>query len=243
MYILVYNKIVMDMIDKINNFEDKNQINFKGFIFCLIMVFVYFIVPQLIGAFLYYKLKLNDLVAVVIGNIVLAFIFLIIYFPKLKKQFREYFSNSDNFYDSLKIWGIGFSVMIISNIFLVSLVFPDQISRNEELNRIFLHSYPLLSFFEISLVAPFVEEMIFRFSIRKATGKNKYFPLITGLIFGLLHALTEISSPLELLYTIPYGALGYAFGYLYNKSDNIFSSMSVHIMHNFMTYLLIILFT
>ena len=134
--------------------------------------------------------------------------------------------------------------MYIANLILAYLVFPGQIAENEELNRIFMHTYPLLGFFEVVLIAPFMEEMVFRYGLRKAWGKNKAFPLISGLVFGLLHALTgisslEVSELLELLYIIPYGALGYAFGYLYNKTDNIFFSMSVHMTHNLISFLLI----
>ena len=46
---------------------------------------------------------------------------------------------------------------------------------------------------------------------------------------------------LDLLYLIPYIALGAAFSLAYIKSNNIFTSYLIHLFHNSMTVLLVIL--
>ena len=225
--------------------EDKKWFSFKGIGIAVLMLAIYFGVPQLVGGLFYYKLGLPEMLSVFIGNIVVALIFFLMFMPLLIKHFKEYASSfSDSFHDSLKFWGIGLGIMVVTNLILNVFVFPGEIAENEELNRSFLGLYPLIGFFEVSLLAPFIEEMIFRFALRKAWGYNKYYPLISGLVFGLLHALTGINSISDLpylLYTIPYGALGYAFGYAYNKSNNIFSSMVCHFLHNTMCFVFIVL--
>ena len=104
-------------------------------------------------------------------------------------------------------------------------------------------TYPIIGFISVGILAPFVEEMIFRFGLKKITGESNLFPLVSAIVFGLPHALTGISSfpgdAIQLLYILPYGALGYAFGYIFKKYDNILCSMSIHIIHNIMCFLVI----
>lgn len=240
-------KVVINMIREINEMKDRKWLTFKSFLVALSLAFAFTWFPQIIGAFIYFSGKTDETIAVIIGNIVTAIIIFAIFFPMLYNNFKDYVSNiKTNYKISVKFWLKGFLIMYVANFILAYFVFPGQIAENEELNRAFMNSYPVLAFFEVCIIAPFMEEMVFRYGLRKAWGKNKAFPLVSGLVFGLLHALTGISSLapselLELLYIIPYGALGYAFGYLYNKTDNIFFSMSVHMTHNFLSYLLIML--
>ena len=58
------------------------------------------------------------------------------------------------------------------------------------------------------------------------------FIIISGIIFGGLHVITGFSSPIDLLYLIPYCAPGFAFAYILADSDNIFIPISLHFMHN-----------
>ena len=119
---------------------------------------------------------------------------------------------------------------------------PNVVTVNEELNRQALLSYPVIGFVSISIIAPFVEEMIFRFGLRKITGNNIMFPIMSFLIFGFLHTVAGLDrSLLELVYIIPYGALGFVFAKAYQKSDNIFSSISAHMMHNTFCYVMTII--
>ncbi len=229
----------------INEIEDKKSLSFKGILLEILMVIIYVFVPVLVALLFYKFFKLPEIPSAFIGNICAALIFILLFFPTLKRQFKDFFSNfSDNLHDSLKYWGIGLAVMMVTNIILNVFVFPGEIAENEELNRSFINIYPIIGFFEVSLLAPFIEEMIFRFGLRKACGKNKYFPLISALAFGLPHALNGVNTLADLpylLYTIPYGALGYAFAYSYNKSNNIFSSIMCHFFHNTMCFVLIMI--
>ena len=55
--------------------------------------------------------------------------------------------------------------------------------------------------------------------------------LLSALIFGYLH-VTNSNSLYDFLYIIPYGALGAAFAYINVKTDNVYSSILVHFVHN-----------
>ena len=53
--------------------------------------------------------------------------------------------------------------------------------------------------------------------------------------------MSNASSLVDYLYIIPYGALGAAFAMAYSKTKTIYTSMSLHIMHNTCLFLLSVL--
>lgn len=222
----------------------KNKIEniFKGIGYTLVLFLSYVMIPSVLAIIIRQAFNLSEDISSFIGNVIYL-IGLIIYFRKMfKEKLKDYFKNFTNYFGkSLKYWGIGLLVMIVTNLILNYLVFPGQIATNEEVNRTYLEMNKIIGFIQIVFMAPLVEEMIFRFSIRKITDHKKWFPIISALVFGLPHALTGITTPLELLYTIPYGALGYAFAALYNDTDNIWTNISMHMLHNAVVYIIIIL--
>lgn len=222
----------------------KNKIEniFKGIGYTLVLFLSYVMIPSVLAIIIRQAFNLSEDISSFIGNVIYL-IGLIIYFRKMfKEKLKDYFKNFTNYFGkSLKYWGIGLLVMIVTNLILNYLVFPGQIATNEEVNRTYLEMNKIIGFIQIVFMAPLAEEMIFRFSIRKITDHKKWYPILSALVFGLPHALTGITTPLELLYTIPYGALGYAFAALYNDTDNIWTNISMHMLHNAVVYIIIIL--
>ena len=130
---------------------------------------------------------------------------------------------------------------MISNLF-IGFVIKDAIAGNEEAVRDMIDVVPLYMFFSVSLYAPFVEELIFRHSIKDIVmchGKNKItkgiYIFISGFIFALMHILGQATSLIDYIYLIPYMSLGIAFSSLYSKTDNIFSTIMMHCLHNTFT--------
>lgn len=171
-----------------------------------------------------------------IGYMIIIFF---IYKETLIKDFKKFKKNfKDEFDLAFKYYFLGLIIMIISNL-IISIFFSNAIANNEESIRSLIKLYPYYMFFSVSLYAPFTEELIFRKSIKdsifafKNNKITKYlYIFISGLIFASLHVITSATSPLDYLYIIPYLALGISFSALYTKSDNIFSSMAMHSMHN-----------
>lgn len=226
--------------------ENKNESNirsiFKGIGFTIILFLSYLLIPTFIATLTYQTFKISESLASFIGNLVYI-ISVIYYFRKLfKKDLLDYKKNFGKYLgNSFKYWGIGLAVMMVTNLIINVFVFKGQIANNEEINRAFLESYKVIGFIQIVFMAPIIEELIFRYGISKITRHKYIYPLLSALAFGLPHALTNITTPLALLYVIPYGALGYAFAALYNKTDNIITNISMHATHNLLVYLVIIL--
>lgn len=134
-----------------------------------------------------------------------------------------------------KNWCLGFICMLISNSYII--YFTKNMASNEISNREFLLQNPISAIFLIVLIAPLLEEIIFRLNIKQAI-KNKYvFCIISGLIFGGLH-LNNFS---EIFRIIPYGSLGFFFAKAYYETDNIYTSIMMHAFHNGLSVAFILL--
>ena len=121
--------------------------------------------------------------------------------------------------------------MYISNAILM-FGFDAGISGNEENIRSLLGIHPIYIYLSAVIIAPSVEELVFRGAIKNIIPNKILFILVSGLVFGGLHLVGNISNIVDLLYIIPYSALGIVFAYIYSKPDNIFVTMLLHTMHN-----------
>ena len=115
--------------------------------------------------------------------------------------------------------------------FLLATFSPVKEALNENQVQSLITSAPLLAMALTTIFAPIIEEIIFRKSIQDFI-KNKWlFIIISGLIFGYLH-VSSGSSLYDFLYIIPYGALGSAFAYVLYETDNIYTTILMHMIHN-----------
>ena len=106
------------------------------------------------------------------------------------------------------------------------------ISENESTIRDEFKIFPIYVYVSAVLLAPILEEFVFRLSF-KAIFKNNYMYIIaSGVIFGLLHLLGMKIDNLFPLYLLSYCSSGISFAYMMAKSNNIFVSTGFHFMHN-----------
>ena len=176
--------------------------------------------------------------------IILFFLYKEVLIRDFKAFFKKFKENIDL---SFKYYFLGLAFMMVSNI-VISIFFSGANANNENTIRELINLYPLYMIFSVSIYAPFTEELIFRKSIKdmvisyKDSKITKYmYIVISGLIFGSLHVLGMATSILDYLYIIPYTSLGIAFASLYYKSDNIFSSMCMHMVHNTVAIILLLM--
>lgn len=130
----------------------------------------------------------------------------------------------------VRCWAVGLFLMMASNLVINSLA--GGVAGNEQTVQSMISSLPWLMLINAGILAPINEEIIFRKSFKNVI-KNKWiFVLVSGFVFGLMHVLGNINSWIDVLYIIPYGALGGAFAYAYHKTDTIFTPISFHMFHN-----------
>ena len=166
--------------------------------------------------------------------------FCIIYHKTLINDFKDLKNNyKQNIKIGIKYWIRGIFIMYASS-YLLSL-FNIGITQNEEANRTFLQSFPIIELVSAVILAPLIEELVFRRSLKNFTTNIYLYSITTGIIFGFIHIVTSLSNPLSLLYIIPYSAVGISLGFSYYKTNNIYTSMFIHSLHNFITIIALIL--
>ncbi len=177
------------------------------------------------------------------SNLILFGILFWIYRKDIKRDFQDFKKNFNQNLDiGFKYWLIGVIVMVVANSCIIFLL-PEAQATNEESVQNVIHAAPFISLISVGIIGPFIEEMVFRRSFREVFSDKWLFVLMSGLIFGSLHVILSISSPWDFAYIIPYSSLGFAFGLMYVKTNNIFTPIFLHVFHNFMLTLLSIVGT
>lgn len=166
------------------------------------------------------------------SNIILLITLILIYRKELYKEWKKF---KDKIYSNIdfgfKYWFIGLIVMFISNIF-INIILKNGQAANEQAVQEMISYAPILMVPNAGIIAPIIEEITFRKAFKNMI-KNKWaFILTSGIIFGALHVVTNVSSIIDLLYIIPYSSLGIAFAYMYYKTDTIYTSIAMHMIHN-----------
>ncbi len=164
-------------------------------------------------------------------DLILVLILIILYFKELRKEFKTFKDNwKMNMDTAFKYWFLGLMIMCISNI-AISIITSLGTSSNEQAVQGLISSTPYLMLFTAGILAPIAEEITFRKGVSKIF-KNKWvYATASGLIFGFLHVMGS-SNPLEYLYIIPYGSLGFFFALTYYDTKSIYPSIIMHAIHN-----------
>lgn len=164
----------------------------------------------------------------------------LLYRKELKKEWSIFKKKlADNMDVGLKYWLLGLAGMMISNIVL-SIIFQNDGADNEQLVQQMITALPILMFFSAGFIAPIVEEITFRKVFRDNIKKDILFILVSGIFFGFLHVFLADNLG-QFLYIIPYSSLGISFAMMYQKTNTVFTSISMHMMHNTILTLLSIL--
>ena len=157
---------------------------------------------------------------------------IIIYRKDLKNEFKiykeDFIKNLDKYF---RLWIFALFLMSVSNI-LITFITGNQISNNEEIIRSISDILPVYSIITSCICAPIVEELTYRKTIGNIFDNKKIAIIMSGIVFGLAHVIGTYSSITDLLYIIPYGIFGSIFMYIYLESKNIYTTITIHALHN-----------
>ncbi len=218
--------------------EQKNTI--KGLIvFLLFFTFNYLSdIP-----FKLLKIDINSIniwikqIYLILFQLVNVFILFCIYKKELKDKFKDFKSNYKKYFnENIKYWLFALAIMYASNLIIGMLKYrltgSITTSANEESIRQTLTQAPLYTFIAAAIIAPIIEELTFRKSLRNIFRSKTLFIILSSFIFGGLHVFNADTTLFDLLYLIPYCAPGVAFAIILVKTDNIFNTISLHFIHN-----------
>lgn len=201
------------------------------------VILSYFLLPYTKYIVLYFLhgVEVNETLSILLSiviEILTVSVILLLMSKRITKDFKDLKKNHKKYFkEYFKYYLIGLAVMYISNAILM-FGFDAGISGNEESIRSLLGIHPIYIYLSAVIIAPSVEELVFRGAIKNIIPNKILFILVSGLVFGGLHLVGNISNVVDLLYIIPYSALGIVFAYIYSKTDNIFVTMLLHTMHN-----------
>lgn len=227
----------MKLIKKIEKLNIEKKLN--NVLKTFLIIASIFIIPSLISKLLSFIIN-SDNVRSLISNLLYLLLLIGFFYKSFIEEFKIFKENYKNCIKTgLKYWILGLIGMIISNLIINIIIFKGNIAANEEIARGVMIEYPLYAIISAVIIAPFIEELIFRKSIRMVFDNKIVYAVVSGIIFGLMHAAVRIDSMLNLLYIIPYGSLGFAFALAYHKTKTIFTSIFLHMLHNAVTVALI----
>lgn len=212
----------------------------KGFIIGMSTIFLYMLRP-IIRLIILIIEKINpnhlsttsQMIYIIVFEITIASIIALINNEKLIKNIKDFKKNFKKYLKQyLPYYILALIIMITSNIIINSLT--GTIAGNEQSVQNLLIKAPLYIFIQAAILAPFMEEMIFRQSMKNIITNDLTFIIASGLIFGGLHVIGNINTIYDILYIIPYATPGIIFAYILTKTDNIFVPISIHFIHNFL---------
>ena len=136
---------------------------------------------------------------------------------------------------------VKYGVALFSSLLLVMLGSDLVTSENQESVVTLAKTLPFMMMISTSLLAPFVEEGIFRLGIKKVINNKYLFILVSGLIFGFMHIFpTELPLYVALIESLNYVTMGLLLAYIYNETDNIYVVVIIHALNNLLSMLMIL---
>lgn len=237
-------------MNNINKYLEKIDIFMKN----LIKGFIVFLIFWYSSYFQYIPIKLfhidinniNNTTKVVLSlfsSLIVFTIFFIIYRKELKEEFKIFLKNREEYTNiGIRYWIISLVIMVVTN-YILNVILNAGGANNEKAIQGMIKSFPLLMLIEAGIFAPFNEEIVFR-KVLKDTFKNKWiFIILSFILFGGAHVVLSSNTLTDYLYIIPYGVLGASFAISYYKTNNIFTPITMHMLHNSILIVLSILLT
>ena len=227
--------------------KKKEKFNYKELGKGLLLILAYFLGANIISSFFSFFIKSNILpskyknIYYLLIYLILAIVYGLLYKKELIHDFNNFKKNyKKDISKAFKYYLRGVFIMYASNYLLIFL-FNLSKSVNEMQNIEMIKQSMFTHSIIIILLAPFLEELVFRLGFKKMTNNIKLFSIITGVLFGFVHVISSLSNPVMILLTIPYSAVGISLGYAFRETDNIFASISMHMIHNTITITFIII--
>lgn len=165
-------------------------------------------------------------------------------FYKILRSIKDVFKSKKKI-----LYALGGVIAIILFSLIYNFIMVDilkigaEISPNQEEVESFILLNPFFGFVAVCIFAPLWEEIAHRYCLFGGLyKKNKVLAyIVSALIFMAGHAIFSIRTIPELLTLPPYAISGVVLCYIYEKTDNLGTSITAHFTNNFISYVLIML--
>ena len=191
----------------------------------------------------------NKELLTMVGQIVVYAIMLIILIPACSRILKESFKKNNKFKNFWKgfglFWAFKFGSAILMAILLMiagevntSAIVPD----NQTTINTLLDSIPLFTWLFAVVLAPIIEEMVFRGVIFQTFRRfgGVFAVVISAILFAFVHVIGEVGtvSPIMfVIHLIPYLGMAIPLSWIYEKYKDITVCMMVHMSSNLIALL------
>ena len=138
-----------------------------------------------------------------------------------------------------------YAISMITNIVISSFLGHANTSSNQLLFESLLDKGLILMIIQSVILAPIVEEVIFRGLIfRTLRDYNKYMAhFVSALCFGFIHIYSGLFAGdlTQLFYLLSYGGSGLAFSYAYEARKTIVAPIIIHMVNNLIAVIVLCL--
>jgi uncharacterized protein len=163
-------------------------------------------------------------------------------FDILKYDFKVFRSKlGSNLVQILKNFVLAFGVSFLLQIFYEFIGISQSV--NQDMIVDLTESLPVIMFITTVIFAPLTEEIIFRGGFYKGMMNivsERSAIILSSLLFGGVHLLAGINSPLELLFIFQYANMGYFMAKTYRDTDSIWGAIGYHFLNNFVAIVAVI---
>lgn len=191
-----------------------------------------------------------------LANFVVILVFLL-GFPEIRENISDTFKIKDK--DLVKKYAI-YALAGVVGYYIINMIFgfmmagiysstsgneiwtywTDLSTANQEAVEKSVKAIPWLGFFSVVILAPIVEEIVFRKAIFDLNSNKVMAIVVSSLVFGLIHIVSSIGSPDDMWFTLTYIIIGATLSTVYYKTDEqLVYSMSVHMTINLVAYIVL----
>lgn len=210
------------------------------------IVGIYFVISTLFGIILNNLVLANIITGIssmAFAQFLMMLVIAIVYIVYLKRELIKDFVVAQNlksfFVTCLKYFALIFLVMYAVN-FILYMIGIEGTSLNQVGIEIMAFDSPVIIFLTVVVLAPFIEELVFRYAIIFLDSKSTFTTLLTSaLVFGYIHIAQSLTfgNFHELWFILLYGGLGFVLGLSYVKTKTIMTPIVVHAMYNLVGFL------
>ena len=215
----------------------KENITKEKIIYAIILLAVYF--SQFLWKDMVPTTGAYKIIVSIVFYLLMIILSILFFKDLLRDNFKVFKDNLKAYFQNL-IRYIGIFYLAYIGVALISVFLSKNgVSVNQEN----VEALPLWFSLPLAIIyAPIVEETLFRGCLRRFIKNDKVFIVVSALTFGLLHtAFTEANIYNVFVVALPYMAMGGILAYLYVKTNNICTNMSLHAFHNTLAMIISIL--
>jgi len=199
----------------------------------LLVICLYFIWPYFLSSITNLFNLSENMNLFISCSVNFVFLFIIIYI--YKDILNKYYSNlkknfKSNFFNSLKIFGVGLVLYILFN-GLFNILNVPTLSNSNSMMEMF-KKVPIMFILNTLFYYPVIEEIVFKMSFKDIIKSKWSFIIITGLLNAFFQIVFSMSNVNDLLYIFPCTIFFCSLSYIYFKTDNILIPIFFRICYN-----------